>query len=77
MNYTITSMTNFGGNQIISVDKNGSKYSVGFYDKETQSFTHKDFNSIGEAEAAFMKMASFFIRGMYSAEQRANFLKEM
>lgn len=74
MNYTITTMTNFDGMQILNLDKDGNKYTVGLYNKEKSKYTHKTFDTIETAEKAFLKIAGCFIRGDYSADDRANML---
>lgn len=77
MNYTIATMENIEGTQVLSIDKDGNKYSVCFYDKETSKLTIKKVATIKEAEAAFMKIASCFIHSTYSAENRAKMLEDM
>lgn len=75
MHYTITTMNDFDGTQTLSLDKCGSQYMVGHYDKLTSTYTHKRFDTIEEAEAIFLKIAQCFIRCTHTAEARAEMLK--
>lgn len=75
MNYTITTMESADKMQRITLDRHGNKYLVGFYDKGTCEYTHKIFNTLDEAEQAFLKLASCFIRSTYSSKDRAEMLK--
>lgn len=75
MSYTITSMTTFDGMQILNLDKNGNGYLVSLYNKSNSQYTHKTFATIDAAEAAFLKIAKCFIRGEYSAADRAEMLR--
>lgn len=75
MSYTITNMESFDGMQILNLDKIGNQYMVGFYNKGKSEYTHKTFATIDEAETAFLKIAKCFIRGEYSAEDRAAMLR--
>lgn len=74
MQYTITHMEDYNGMQQINLDQTGNKYLVGHYNKGTKTYTHKTFDTIEDAETAFLKLASCFIRGDYSPEDRAAML---
>lgn len=75
MSYTITTMNSFDGMQVLNLDKNGSSYLVGFYNKSNSEYTHKTFTTLDAAEAAFLKIAKCFIRCEYSAADRAEMLR--
>ena len=75
MNYTITTMETYDGMQILNLDKDGNRYMVGLYNKGNSEYTHKTFATLDEAETAFLKIAKCFIRGDYSAADRAEMLR--
>lgn len=77
MNYTIASMREHGGMQVIGIDKSGNKYTVWHRNKGNSKFTHKTFDTIDEAESVFFALAKCFTRGEYSAEDRAAMLSAL
>ena len=74
MYYSIANMDDFNGMQSLKLNKSGNKYQVCHYDKAATKYTSKTFETIEEAERAFFKIASCFIHGTYSAEDRAKML---
>lgn len=74
MHYTITTMEDFNGSQSLKLNKAGNQYQVYFYNKGSSKATSKTFKTIEEAERAFFRIASCFIHGDYSAEDRAKML---
>lgn len=74
MFYTITTMDDFSGMQSLKLNKSGNQYQVCHYYKEATKYTSKTFETIEDAERAFFKIASCFIHGTYSAEDRAKML---
>lgn len=74
MYYTIATMEDLSAKQSLKINKNGNKYDVCLYDRDISKFTRKTFATIEEAEQAFLKIASCFIHGVYSAKDRAKML---
>ena len=75
MNYTIASMKDFNGNQEIGIDKYGDQYTVWHNNKAWGTCTRKTFDTLEEAEGLFLALAKCFIRGEWSAEDRAAILR--
>lgn len=75
MNYTITTMESADEMQRLHLDKTGNRYLVGFADLTYREYAYKYFDTLDEAEQAFLKLASCFIRSTYSAKDRAEMLR--
>ena len=75
MNYTIASLNDVNFGQVLTLDKNGNKYVVGLYNEETKEYTHKSFDSIGEAYTIFEKLSRCICFGEYSYSDRKAMIK--
>jgi hypothetical protein len=75
MNYTIASLNDVNFGQVLTLDKNGNKYTVGLYNEETKEYTHKSFDSIGEAYTIFEKLSRCICFGEYSYSDRKAMIK--
>ena len=75
MNYTIASLNDVNFGQVLTLDKNGNKYVVGLYNEETKEYTHKSFDSIGEAYTIFEKLSRCICFGDYSYKDRKAMIK--
>jgi len=75
MNYTIASLNDVNFGQVLTLDKNGNKYTVGLYNEETRECTRKSFDSIGEAYALFEKLSRCICFGEYSYIDRKAMIK--
>ena len=76
MNYTIASLNDVNFGQVLTLDKNGNKYVVGLYNEETKEYTHKSFDSIGEAYTIFEKLSRCICFGEYSYSDRKAMIKQ-
>ena len=74
MNYTIGVMTDVMGDVMVSFEKSGNSYLVGFFNIKTKEYTNKTFNSLEEAQEVFNKFVNAILSGCYSYEQRKAFL---
>lgn len=72
MNYTVASTRDIHNGQILDFIKDGNTYNVGLSNGE--KFITKKFRTIGEATKIYLEIASYFINGLYSFEQRAKLL---
>ena len=72
MNYTVTSTKDIHNGQILDFVKDGNTYNVEFSNGE--KFITKKFRTIDEATKIYLEIASYFINGLYSFEQRAKLL---
>jgi hypothetical protein len=75
MNYTIASLYDANFGQILTFDKIGNKFAVGLYNEETEEYTHKSFDSIGEAYTIFEKLSRCICFGEYSYSDRKAMIK--
>lgn len=76
MNYTILYTEDLASGQSIDITKDGTTYSVNYYDKETNSLIHKRFKTIDEAQSEYIKIINYFIHGVYNFEQRSKDLRK-
>lgn len=74
MHYTISLMSDPVGDQNLSLDKVGNQYRVGLRDFLHYTYKHRTFDTLAEAEAKFLYLASCIIRGNYSFEGRVEIL---
>jgi hypothetical protein len=70
MSYTIGILEDVQGKITVNFDKNGNKYLIGIYHKETKEYTHNTFATHSEAYAVFEKLTRAILKGEYSYEQR-------
>lgn len=74
MTYLIASMEIVNTSLILNFGKNGNKYTVSIYDKETNDLTTNKFNKKEEAYKVFEKLSSWFLLGVYSEAQKRRYL---
>ena len=72
MNYTVTSTRDIHNGQFLDFVKDGNTYNVELSNGE--KFITKKFRTIDEATKIYLEIASYFINGLYSFEQRAKLL---
>lgn len=77
MNYTIAKTRDYNGMQYVNFDKLGNKYLVGFTGKAKSEYTHKTFDTLGEALTVYQQFVRAFITGDYSYEDRKSWLQEV
>jgi len=77
MNYTIATTRDFNGMQYVNFDIIGNKYLVGFTGKAEGEYTHKTFDTMGEAVMVYLRFVRAFITGDYSYEDRKSWLREV
>ena len=75
MNYTILYTEDLATGQSIDITKDGTTYSINYYDKESNTLIHKRFKTIDKAQAEYQKIANYFIHGVYTFEQRSEDLR--
>lgn len=75
MSYTITFATDVAGNQEVSLNKSGNKFIVYLDGNEDGVWVSKQFDTIEQATAVYMKIVEAFATGCYSWKDRAAFLK--
>jgi len=76
MNYVIVSLRTNCGEFTTDFGKNGNKYFISIFDKETHTFRLKEFERLDEAQIKFCKLAEWCCAGLYSFADRENFLFE-
>ena len=76
MIYNITSTEDYASNQVLELIKNGNKYRVELYNRETKELTGILLDNIEQATSIYKKFVDFMIRGLYSFEQRKNILEK-
>ena len=76
MTYNIISTEDYAGSQELELIKNGNKYIVQLYNRETKECVRILLENIEQAISIYKKFVDFMIRGHYSFEQRANILKK-
>lgn len=76
MIYNITSTEDYASSQVLQLIKNGNKYRVELYNKETKELAGILLDNIEQATSIYKKFVDFMIRGHYSFEQRKNILEK-
>lgn len=76
MNYNITNTEDYASSQVLQLIKNGNKYRVELYNKNTKELAHIQLENIEQATTIYKKIVDFMIRGLYSFEQRKNILEK-
>lgn len=76
MNYNVTSTEDYSSNQVLQLIKNGNKYRVELYNRETKELASIQLENIEQATSIYKKFVDFMIRGYYSFEQRKNILEK-
>lgn len=74
MHYTVSLMSDPAGDQSLNLNKVGNQYLVGIRNHPTSTYKHRTFDTLAEAEAKFLYLASCIIRGNYSFEGRVEIL---
>lgn len=69
MVYTITSAKDFASGQKLQLLKNGHRYMIWLINKE--ELTKGYFATIEDAQKKYIELLTYFIKGLYSYEQRA------
>ena len=80
MDYTITSMKDYAENMELGLNKNGNKYYISIIKKNDfnsieNEYYSQHYDTIDEATKVYCKFAEWIAKGIYSFENRINFLK--
>ena len=76
MIYTITSTLDYASSQELDLIKNGNKYNINLYNKDTKENTSIKLENKEQATSIYLKFVEFIINGLYSYEQRKRILLE-
>lgn len=76
MNYTIAVMELVEDVAQVEIGKNGNKYFVGVYNKDTKEYAHKDFDTINKAYEAYNILCELFIKHLGTFNDKVKVLKE-
>lgn len=74
MSYTIASMEDVHNDLVLDFGKNGNKYTVSIYNKQTKELTHKEYTQQEEAINIFDKVSRAILTGCYSEQDRRNMI---
>lgn len=76
MYYTIASLEDYAGNQVLSFDKMGQFYNISLYNKDSKESTKLTIRDITKASKIYLELTDCILKGYYSFEQRRNILSE-
>ena len=76
MIYNITSTEDYASNQVLELIKNGNKYRIELYNRETKELASISLENREQAISIYKKFVDFMISGLYSFEQRKNILEK-
>ena len=76
MIYNITSTEDYASSQVLQLIKNGNKYRVELYNRETKKLASSSLENREQAISIYKKFVDFMIRGLYSFEQRKDILEK-
>ena len=76
MIYNITSTEDYASNQVLELIKNGNKYRVELYNRETKELAGISLENREQAISIYKKFVDFMVSGLYSFEQRKNILEK-
>lgn len=76
MIYNITSTEDYASSQVLELIKNGNKYRIELYNRETKKLASISLDNIEQATSIYKKFVDFMIRGLYSFEQRKDILEK-
>lgn len=74
MSHTIATLEETQGNLSINLDSTGNKYLVGIYNNETKEYTHKTFDTMDSAYAAFSMLSKYVCLSLYTEKEKRGFL---
>ena len=74
MHYTIATFDEVQGRLTVDISKSGNEYVVGIWDKEEHASTIKTFADLQDAYKVFEKLVSWCVYGLYTDNQRKEFL---
>lgn len=75
MNYSIASLLECQGNLILDLSKDGNKYHVSLYNKETKQNTFKKFDCIENAYDTFETLSKYICLGLYNENDKRKVLE--
>ena len=76
MIYNITSTEDYASNQVLELIKNGNKYRIELYNRETKELASISLENREQAISIYKKFVDFMVSGLYSFEQRKNILEK-
>ena len=76
MIYNITSTEDYASNQVLELIKNGNKYRVELYNRETKELASILLDNREQAISIYKEFVDFMISGLYSFEQRKDILEK-
>lgn len=76
MNYNVTSTEDYSSKQVLQFIKNGNKYRIELYNRDTKELASIQLENIEQATSIYLKFVDFMLKGYYSFEQRKNILEK-
>ena len=76
MIYNITSTEDYASNQVLELIKNGNKYRIELYNRNTKELASISLENREQAISIYKEFVDFMIKGLYSFEQRKNILEK-
>ena len=76
MIYNITSTEDYASSQVLELIKNGNKYRIELYNRETKELAGISLENREQAISIYKKFVDFMVSGLYSFEQRKNILEK-
>ena len=76
MIYNITSTEDYASSQVLELIKNGNKYRIELYNRETKKLASISLENREQAISIYKEFVDFMISGLYSFEQRKDILEK-
>lgn len=76
MIYNVTSTDDYANKQVLQLIKNGNKYRIELYNRQTEELVGISLEDRDRAVSIYLKFVDFIIKGHFSFEQRKSILEK-